>query len=1082
MFSYFREEELLSVIWTLQEKLQTRIIESYFSTCIVKEQLELRAPTIYYTPFYNLLKKSGKFFLFSFLFLLFSNFQAQQSLFHFVFDRPLLLLLNSLLEDESGRDYTAMMNWINASSSLQLRVLELMTENLLSLSPNLTSVNSLETAMTRYNINEDQRNSEASRCVYFLKLCTRIISYFQDLHPKEGRLKSAKQVEELCLVTWADALLIQKKSLTYSSFLAFLVKLCLDIVLTPQNIKTSTDVYIIQTWALRLLYQITSIWENPLKFESSLIVGLFALVQEVERSPSSTYRSFILSLLQMLEFLLSRLDGTIDLSSEQHYLLSNFVLVGMLNDDPGLSPKWLHAIKKLLPLLLQNLQLLMVNPIQSLCKFVHSFLDQHESMYLKYPDPVKDYACMDVFIAKLKMLSELVSAALLEFTYSPGPKKSNLEANGIIGNVISGVFAAESSGVSIDVNKRLSMLLTMQDALQTLFLSYSWHIRSSYADKTSKVFMNDSSVLKEASLSGLKEFYFCEPLECVETLVQIYLENNVECCQCIWDIFSFLSDSEPQYIVKQLVSSFFAREGIASYAGPSSLTAKITQLDILCCMSDFVSRVEGENTSKIFTEISKFVREIISSSNSFKNYLLVCLRMLLEVAKNVNTYCESRQQKDFIDLMGKTLSSVLFHAGKSSDPNLTVDFLAYHKAAADTFEVAKTQKKTSSVYLFVKYLDPSLLDFFCSEFVPKITELSKEEDKLVAWATSIVNVFITPLVKARTFPESLTTYHLDLLLVLSKHPFLSKSWRRDFWEIFNDNSLFRFDIDQLRKLSPVIYTALYQEISRLNDLITKSDLGVTTLFTSRDTQLGARQSNICRITILMLSSPRDFFLPSLPPLIDLVKRLITSDPEGVLKKDLFLFIRALALRTSSKHLLPLWPIVVSELLIIFKSYCMPNVAISKETLLDACRLLDFLTALKLEEFALHEWVVMLSPLDAVYWSGKTSRKSLVQKVSERLQEQASEKDDKSSVESEHSILTSTTRTPSLGIYTTDAQLRNFLNRISIDAYEESYSFSTIDIQSFENSIYREVLQRFSNAPLSPFSSIKAPSSLAGSSN
>ncbi|EPY49658.1 dopey family protein [Schizosaccharomyces cryophilus OY26] len=1058
--SYLREEKSLDIIWILQEKLQNKKIESFFSTCVVKQQMANKTSAIYQISFYDTLRKS-----------------AQHSLFHAVFDRPLLLLLSSLLGDRPEKDLSALINWLSSSTALQLRVLELITGNLLLQSPNLSTVHTLGNDTTKYNIIETQRNSQASQCFYFFRISYQLILHSELFISQEDLLASSKEIEKLCLISWADTLLVKEQSLNYTSFLAILMKSLLDIFNERHVIKEKEDVYKLYSWAFKLFRQIIQVWSEPLDCELQVVDSLLALVKNVEPDSDSSYQDFLLNLLSLLGFLQPRLKSSNYHSAENRDNIRNFIMAGLSNNDPIICSRWLKVINGFLPNMLQDLPILVIPSIQFLSSLIDDFLKQHEAVYRDFPKSLRDRTYMDVFIFKLETLSTMIARVIQHFPYTPSSKRS-METSGLIGNVISGVFSNDTSASSVDISKRLSMLLVLQDAVRTLFSCYSWDLKCGFFDKGSKVFVNDTASLKEAAAKGILRLYEHEPMECVEMLAYIYINYDSQYSQCVWELFSFLSEECPERIIKHLTSSFFARETVATYNGPSSLTIKVTQMNTLDCICSYVGQLKENQIPGVFPEISKFLREIIISSNSFKDYLLVSLRILFLISKHINNNSDSRQQKEFFDLWNRCLTATLFHVGKTPESQVIADFFAYKELRQEASTNSKKQRSIEPVYLFSRYLEPALLEFFCVELIPNISDLARDEEKLIGWSTMIINAFITPIVKARTFPEAFAEMHLDLLVVFSRYSSLCKSWKKEFWDIFNDNNLFRFDTSQLRKLAPVIHVALYQDLTRLSDLITKSDLGMTALFTSRDAQLGVRQGNLCRITIFILSCHKDFFLPSLPPIIDLIKRLLGSDPEGVLKKELFLIIRALALRTTSTHLLSLWPVVISELQIVFQKFCMADATISKETLVDACKLLDFLSALKPEEFSLHEWILMMSPLDAVYWNSRTSPKPLVHLVAERLKDSSSDLFEKNSIESSEHSSSVTLRTPSLPAYPTDGQLRQFLNAIPIDVYEESYSLSVIDLYWFEESIYRELLQRFSVPTSSSASYPASKSSLA----
>jgi hypothetical protein len=157
------------------------------------------------------------------------------------------------------------------------------------------------------------------------------------------------------------------------------------------------------------------------------------------------------------------------------------------------------------------------------------------------------------------------------------------------------------------------------------------------------------------------------------------------------------------------------------------------------------------------------------------------------------------------------------------------------------------------------------------------------------------------------------------------------------------------------------------------------------------------QLNLRRIALLVLASPEDAYTPNIPQVIEKVVELLTAtpatSPSSATRADALVVIRAILLKTSPVHLAPLWPIANGELTASLSSL-LPD-ASNKEHynntgIIQACKLLDELVVLDLDDFQLSEWLFLSDTIDAVYKpSSLPLHFSLTDEINEVLAQTAS---------------------------------------------------------------------------------------------
>ncbi|EEB09157.2 dopey family protein [Schizosaccharomyces japonicus yFS275] len=1036
----YEEENFVSLIWCLQDKLKDSQLESFFSLKLARDiQLDQYDSVVLLHPFTKILKIC-----------------ADDKHFHAVFDRPLLLLID-ILENSAYEQASLLMGLFETSNSLQTRFMEIIFYNVSSLSVSFSRKSDGGGNVPSFEINEFKRDSESSLCVYYFKLSEKFLS-LQNRFAKEFKQIEANNIHNFLALSWSDLLSSLAESVNCPKLVSFLTRVCIDILRQHQQFLNEKNRINLCKTILDFLRTLLNLITLPTFIEEELLLLLLDSIQDTPTIDENFDKMLVFKYLTVIELLQERVSPKTFLKEQHMNTLIASINYGLNYQDIHICSKWIEIVHGFLDIIIRNSPMLVLSPINSLCSQLHLLSRSLKSFDRKEMASHIELCSKDLLYKKLDLLYEMISRALVQLRPSSYTKKFLHDNVGILGNVISGVFSSDVTDGS-NIDRRMSMLVCFQAVIKAVFNLFLCAYEPSEAFRRSFHFSSAFNEELKRNLSHtFKKLYHCEPSECLETIIELYIQDNKGKDSVYWRILSIFGEPKYSDLFKLFSASFTAHDSPSTYSGPASLTLNISPLEILHCLSTFISNMQPEIATQVLFDITRLVREISNNPAAYRNYLLVSLEILFHMSQHLSVHGDSRQQKEFTDLWGRTLNVCLLQVNKQGDVRLNAE--EYKRAKTRPLSDNESPFVRDAVFLSSTFFDASLLDFLTNNILPQLTVLSSNEDRLVVWITSIINAYLTPVLKTRSFPANFTDMHLEFLNKLTAYPGLSKSWKKEFWDIFYDNAIFQLPIAQLEGLAPTIHLAFSQEINRLSDLILKSDLGTVTIFTSKDSQLGARQSNICRMSLLVLACPKDFFLPNLSPVIDLVKRLLQSDPEGVLRKDVFLFIHALALKISSQQLLPLWSIIVSEIYIVFQLYLSTDNRAFENTLLDTCKLLDFLTVLSPEEFALHEWVYMGNPLDAVYWNRKASAKSLLQQVAEKLK--LSEKpNDLSSVKTLSYTLFSK-RHLSLDIPSFDVdQVQHFLTKLPIDVYEQGYSLTQPDLNLLEHSIYSAILARFS---------------------
>lgn len=364
-----------------------------------------------------------------------------------------------------------------------------------------------------------------------------------------------------------------------------------------------------------------------------------------------------------------------------------------------------------------------------------------------------------------------------------------------------------------------------------------------------------------------------------------------------------------------------------------------------------------------------------------------------------------------------------------------------------------------------------------ASITPKLSKILVDTDRVLAATTIATTQVIVPTIRSKSFPENLTKYLLDLLIALANIPEAAKSWKRDVTEVFNDAKFFASPVQLvetgwfpvLRHWSLLDKERMPEMLSRLSSptaagLMFGVGASSARLEADRKTQL-----NLRRIATMILVAPNDTFVANLTvlqeKLIDLMNATLASSPSSLTRSEIYMVIRALVLKTSPLHLSSFWPVVNTELCDAI-SNAFPNESGEEyniNCLLQACKLLDTLLTLGLEDFQMQEWLFITDTTDAVYRPSDYSSIALLDELAEGLD--ASKGGSQSYINALAATSQIGKRRPLLTADLTrgikaeqimDDVLRPFFRQLSISTFESTYSMDAPDWKACSNDLVADL--------------------------
>lgn len=348
--------------------------------------------------------------------------------------------------------------------------------------------------------------------------------------------------------------------------------------------------------------------------------------------------------------------------------------------------------------------------------------------------------------------------------------------------------------------------------------------------------------------------------------------------------------------------------------------------------------------------------------------------------------------------------------------------------------------------------------------MPNLSRVLVDTDRIAAATTTISTQILIPTLRWKTFPRNVTKSTLDILKTMSRIPEASKTWKKDVTEAFNDARFFNAgSLEPVREgWMPILRLWALSDKDRMPELLSRlsppTSAGIVfgvgassaRLEADRKTQLTLR-----RMALLMLSADNDSFVVNMSglqeKLVDLMTATVASSPSSTTRAEVYMVLRALALKNTSVHLASLWPVVHTELYDALSSLSPTANHDTLNTLcvLQAAKLLDTLLTTSPDDFQMREWLFITDTIDAVYRPPHWRPVALADRLAESLDMEAGEPQSATTplANVSHGHKPLLTWDAIKGVPREDLidkVLRPFLRQLSINSFESTYRMEASD--------------------------------------
>merc|ERR1719342_1149987 len=162
-----------------------------------------------------------------------------------------------------------------------------------------------------------------------------------------------------------------------------------------------------------------------------------------------------------------------------------------------------------------------------------------------------------------------------------------------------------------------------------------------------------------------------------------------------------------------------------------------------------------------------------------------------------------------------------------------------------------------------------------------------------------------------------------LLASLSEYQYTRKAWKKEAMELLLDPQFFQMDLPSLQHWKATTENLMTHDKITFKDLMAKLSSisaggGGLSIFSSKEQELEQRALLLKRLAFVIFCSQNDQYQKQMPDIQErLAESLRTIPSSPSVQSAVFLCFRVILIRMSPHHVTSLWPLIITEMVIIF---------------------------------------------------------------------------------------------------------------------------------------------------------------------
>jgi hypothetical protein len=162
-----------------------------------------------------------------------------------------------------------------------------------------------------------------------------------------------------------------------------------------------------------------------------------------------------------------------------------------------------------------------------------------------------------------------------------------------------------------------------------------------------------------------------------------------------------------------------------------------------------------------------------------------------------------------------------------------------------------------------------------------------------------------------------------LLASLSEYQFTRRAWRKEGMDLLLEKEFFQMDHETLRSWVTTTDNLMTHDKTTFKELLARiASLGQSniSLFSSKELEQEQRALLLKRLAFVIFCSDVDQYQKQMPDITDRLSECLRTVPVSpAVQAAVFLCFRVLLLRMSAVHITFLWPVIITEMVLVFSA-------------------------------------------------------------------------------------------------------------------------------------------------------------------
>ncbi|ORX53715.1 hypothetical protein BCR36DRAFT_348582 [Piromyces finnis] len=571
-------------------------------------------------------------------------------------------------------------------------------------------------------------------------------------------------------------------------------------------------------------------------------------------------------------------------------------------------------------------------------------------------------------------------------------------------NYVTSIFNTNIDDISVDENSKIKIKEWLFGNLPKLIniFQQTWSIIDDISELSSKqkdLVLTENSFYDNVPISEflytgekyknmikryLNSIYRINYVYVIESLIEIWLLECIENeksfdvnrkTNSIFQMMKCIDDCSPIAVIQTIISNLRRRR----HQKNKMKILKMPELTIIYFWEIYTKQIEDDKVLRdLWQTIISFIKDTLQQGNSNKILFYSLLRLMTTIIERLfktDMFEDRSLRKDQQDIYQRILDICIAQCQKIFESSSWSNTLNSHdNNNSSTYILCPPTDIERSKFSVQKdemgYVE--IIMYISNVVFPIIRKILVDQEKVISVCNNINYHIISNVFKNRNEETIALVVTLDLIIEMMKLSYTHRCYRKEIWDMFYNGKFFRMNLKISERWKKIMNTIMQSESEKFSDLISRITLGSpTNIFISREQDLMNRALMLRRLGYIIFSGENDQYLKQLPIIQEKIVELL-KESNNITNIEVYIFLRVLLRRISTKHLANFWPVIFTELFNLYEKYIDVSMKEDKQytdeelkLLLSSLKFLELLIVLAPQEFQLHQWIFISETCETI---------------------------------------------------------------------------------------------------------------------